>query len=163
MSKFDMIGEIDSKLVKDFFEFVDNLYEHEIDVPEVTIRIFSGGGDPDSALAIVGLIKSRPDIHWITEAYGGVESAASLIFAAGTVRRMSHAAFVMVHPGTYRRKGTAWDITAYADFLRAYEDHWAALFAQYTESPDDDTWVSQQEQHLFAKQCLDLNLATEII
>lgn len=162
MNKFDFFGPITLKSARKFANFIDALEEDEIEVTEVVVRIFSGGGDSDAALAIVGLMKARPDIRWITEAYGCAESAASLLFAAGDERRMSHAAWIMTHPGKFTRAdSTAKELLDYAHYLAKYEDHWAYLMARYTGT-GVEVWESHTEEYFDANQCLSMGLATEI-
>lgn len=162
MNKFDFFGDITLKKAKQFSRFIDALEEDEIEVTEVVVRIYSGGGDSDAALAIVGLMKARPDIRWITEVYGCAESAASLLFAAGDERRMSHAAWVMTHPGKFTRTdATAKELMDYAHYLVRYEEHWASLMARYTNTPIAQ-WESHTEEYFNANQCLEMGLATEV-
>lgn len=80
------------------FDFIDAaLSELEgINRSAITIRIFSYGGETRAALAIIGRIKNSK-CKIITEGYGAIESAASLILACGDERRISRFASFMWH------------------------------------------------------------------
>src|SRR4051812_7142651 len=54
----------------------------------VTIKISSQGGNVYDALAIVGRLK-RSKCMIVTEGYGSIMSAATLIFASGNTRKIS--------------------------------------------------------------------------
>lgn len=62
----------------------------------ITIKINSCGGSVHDAWAIVSRIKRSP-CPIITEAYGAVYSAATMIFASGSTRRVSKYCEFMYH------------------------------------------------------------------
>lgn len=61
----------------------------------VTVRINSLGGDVDTALAVYALLKECKNVT--TEALGMVASAATIIFMAGSTRKMNKGALFLVH------------------------------------------------------------------
>ena len=61
----------------------------------VTVRINSLGGDVDTALAVYALLKECKNVT--TEAVGMVASAATIIFMAGSTRKMNKGALFLVH------------------------------------------------------------------
>jgi len=61
----------------------------------VTVRINSLGGDVDTALAVYALLKECKNVT--TEALGMVASAATIIFMAGSTRKMNKSALFLVH------------------------------------------------------------------
>ena len=61
----------------------------------VTVRINSLGGDVDTALAVHGILKECKNVT--TEAVGMVASAATVIFMAGTTRKINKSALFLVH------------------------------------------------------------------
>lgn len=61
----------------------------------VTVRINSLGGDVDTALAVYALLKECENVT--TEALGMVASAATIIYMAGSTRKMNKSALFLVH------------------------------------------------------------------
>lgn len=61
----------------------------------VTVRINSLGGDVDTALAVHAMLKGCKNVT--TEAVGMVASAATIIFMAGSTRKINKSALFLVH------------------------------------------------------------------
>lgn len=61
----------------------------------VTVRINSLGGDVDTALAVHAMLKECKNVT--TEAVGMVASAATIIFMAGSTRKINKSALFLVH------------------------------------------------------------------
>ena len=61
----------------------------------VTVRINSLGGDVDTALAVHGMLRECKSVT--TEAIGMVASAATIIFMAGSTRKINKSALFLVH------------------------------------------------------------------
>jgi hypothetical protein len=70
------------------------------DKSTVTIKINSPGGSTYDAMAIIGRIRSAK-CYIVTEGYGQIMSAASLILASGRKRRINKYAFLMWHEASY--------------------------------------------------------------
>lgn len=66
----------------------------------ITIKIHSPGGDTYEALAIVARLR-KSKCHIITEGYGHIMSAATLILACGNKRRLDKNAQFMWHEASY--------------------------------------------------------------
>lgn len=75
----------------------------------IIIRIHSPGGYVYDALAIVGRLKASP-CKIITEGFGQIMSAATLILASGDKRRVSQFSWFMWHEMSYNAKGRHSDI-----------------------------------------------------
>lgn len=98
-------GEITSKKWE---KFDAQLTEMErLSRKTITVRIHSEGGDTYSGLAIAGRLQKSIDsnINIITEGYGCIMSAASLIFVSGKKRRISRLAQFMHHEGSQTFRG----------------------------------------------------------
>lgn len=93
------IIRISGKITKNAFSIIDSgltEMESQDNKSPVIVRINSSGGGIYDAGAIVGRLTASPcDI--ITEGYGHVMSAATLILACGDKRRISKYAFFMHH------------------------------------------------------------------
>ena len=83
--------------------------ENDSNTLPITLKINSGGGIVYEALAIIGRIKSSP-CPIITEGYGCVMSAATLILMAGDIRRLSKFCCTMFHAMQYGTDGAHDDI-----------------------------------------------------
>lgn len=94
----------------------------------ITLKINSGGGDEYAALAIVGRIK-RSKCKVITEGYGQIMSAATLILAAGRHRRISKYATFMHHESSYELEGRHTSIKAELAEHERMEQVWAQCMA----------------------------------
>lgn len=111
------IGDCSSPLAggsEDYFDF--NLLdiamtkmEQESETQPITIKINSEGGLVYEALAMIGRIKNSP-CTIITEGYGSVMSAATLILMAGDTRRLSRFCCTMFHSMQYGTDGAHDDI-----------------------------------------------------
>lgn len=90
------------EIVHGWFDVVDvALTQMERDSKAtVTIKINSPGGETYEAMAVVGRLTSSK-CHIVTEGYGHVMSAATLILACGSKRRMSKYAYFMWHEAGY--------------------------------------------------------------
>lgn len=157
---FTICGEIDTKLLKKFYKFAGKLRASDT----ACINVSSEGGDPDVALAIVGIMRTMKDVTWITQGFGYVHSSASLIFCAGSVRRFSFAAFCMVHEGRNEVAGDATTIKLHAKHMERFEHHWNTIMEQYTGT-SASTWakLSEKDTYIGAEEALKLGIATEII
>ncbi len=152
-----LTGAVNRKMLQRVIEF---LQEHEGN--HVTVRITSHGGDSDIGLAIAGLLATHTgDVA--TEVYGQCYSAATLIFAAGRIRRMQKYAWTMVHEGAEAVQGTATHLRYAAKHMERNEAHWNNIMQELT-STDAKIWekLNERDTYLTADECLKLNLATEI-
>ena len=100
----------------------------------ITIKIFSSGGDVYSALAIVGRMK-QSKCRIITEGYGSIMSAATLILAAGEHRRCSRFAFFMHHESSYTVEGRHSEVVSHVEQAKKQEDQWATWMAHFSKKP----------------------------
>jgi ATP-dependent protease ClpP protease subunit len=150
-----LTGSVNKKMLQAVIDYLEHGPEH------ICVRLTSHGGDPDIALAIAGLLKQCPNA--ITEIYGQCHSAATLIFAAGSKRRMQKWAWVMVHEGSEEVAGNASSIKAHAKQMERNETHWNSIMAELTGT-DAKVWekLNERDTYLNADECLKLNLATEI-
>lgn len=131
----------------------------------IIIRINSDGGEVYSALAIVGRLKKSKSVKIITEGYGRIMSAATLILACGDKRRISQYAFFMHHEAAYdagdlklssmKHQLAQWE---------AEEKFWAEKMAEFTEK-DANWWAKQgvgQDAYFSPEQLLDFGVVDEI-
>lgn len=155
MNIVHLVGSVNKKMLRSVIEALNSVDSH------VTVRITSSGGDPDIALAIAGLLEARGNV--VTEVYGQCYSAATLIFAAGTRRRMHRWAWIMVHEGSEAVDGTATALKHTAKHMERSELHWNSIMAERTGT-DAKVWekLNERDTYLNAEEALKLNLATEI-
>lgn len=101
----------------------------------IIIRINSDGGSTYDALAIVGRMR-RSKCKIITEGYGKVQSCATLILAAGKLRRFSHIATFMHHESSYAlEKGKHSGQLALVSQFEKEEKLWAECMARFSKKP----------------------------
>ncbi len=139
----------------------------ELKSSPINILLMSDGGSAMSALAFYDRIKSSPNETKIT-ATGLVASAAVIILAAGTVRRMTPNAWVMVHddtpsPDDTKRKRVS-ELKRTVRLSNRFENQWNALMAVNSKTAVSD-WkkLHDEETYLDAKECLTLGLIHGIV
>lgn len=101
----------------------------------VTVKINSPGGSVYDALAIVGRIRNSP-CHIVTQGFGAIMSAATLILACGDKRQVSDLAWFMTHGASYAADGTHAQVRAMAKQVEREEQQWAAVMASFTKKPE---------------------------
>ena len=129
----------------------------------ITIRIHSGGGSVYEALAIVGRLE-RSKCHIITEGYGTVMSAATLILAAGNKRRMSRLGWYMWHESSYNLAGRHSDVKEAVSQAEKEEKQWAKLMAEFTDKSEQYWYKLGQKKdvYLTAENLLEMGVIDEI-
>lgn len=155
-------GPIDSNA---FLAFSRRLSRLELDSPNapIEVEISSEGGEAYAALAYFDRIRNSPCEVNITS-YGLVASAAVLILAAGTKRRMGKSAWIMVHEDSGDFSGDTSSYERDAKHLRRMEDQWNILLERVTFI-GRAKWsvLHKATTYLCARECLDLGLIDEII
>lgn len=120
---------------KMFLHFDKALTEMErLSNEPVTIRINCHGGSTYDALAIVGRMQASP-LDIITEGYGYVASAATLILAAGDQRTMSSIGWFMHHEDSMGVQGKLSEIKSSLKQAMREEQAWADAMASLTKKP----------------------------
>jgi ATP-dependent protease ClpP protease subunit len=157
---FTICGDITEETVANFYAFCEKLQPEQ----SVCLNLSSTGGNPDAALAIVGIMKACKKVTWHAQAFGYLYSAAVLIFACAEVRRFSSYGFAMVHEAKEKVNAEASGMLRYAKHMQRYEQHWNAILASKTSTPES-VWekMSEKTTYLNAEECLKLGLCTEII
>lgn len=157
-----LIGEIDEGT----FCYVDSaltLLEGN-NKKAITVKINSEGGSLYDALAIVARIRSSK-CRIVTEGYGCIMSAASLIMAAGHKRRMSEFAWLMHHEMSYDAGGTHEQVKHRVKQLDREEEMWQEAMAKFTKH-DKEYWANTgklgQDLYLNAEQCKVLGIIDEV-
>ena len=114
---------------------------------KIVVRINSPGGNVFDAIAIHSMLARMPDVETVTD--GLAASAASVIFAAGKVRKMAKAAFVMIHNPWAYAQGSADDMRKEADILdgittalvKLYKGSSSKSEEELREMMDQETWM----------------------
>ncbi len=156
--KIYLNGEVNDAMYLHFSSQLD-----ECTKATVHIDLCSEGGSSMAGLAIAGKMRAA-DKRFVITVYGHASSAASLILAAGDLRRMSPMAWVMVHTSSGKLKGDAETLLAAAKQWQRDEEHWAAMLAKNTSTPSS-TWLALEKKttYLDAEQALALGLIDEIL
>lgn len=158
---------IASEITEELFQKIDGaLTEMEShNKKAITIKICSEGGDVATALAVVGRLRNSK-CKIITEGYGTVESAATLIFACGHERRISRLATFMHHESNYEidrnRHST---IKASVNQAEKEEELWAVTMAQFSKKPASFFKSNGKHVDVFwtPEQLLEFGIADKII
>lgn len=156
-----LTGEVDEAM----WDVLDSGLNHlEAQSKEkVTIKICSYGGSTYCALAIVGRIKASR-AYIVTEGYGQVMSAATLILAAGRVRKMSHYGFFMWHSASYPLDGNHHQNKSVVEQVEKEEKLWARWMAEMS-SRTADFWFKNgvtKDAYFTSEELLKLGVVDEI-
>ncbi len=127
------------------------------------VELCSSGGLPEAAMAYASRIRDST-LNVNIRAYGGVESAAVLVLAAGDHRIMDRHARVMVHETSVEDfSGTVSQLEKRAAQLRASETQWNELMAFMTHTSAEKWAVLHKEETILTpEECLKLGLIDEI-
>jgi ATP-dependent Clp protease protease subunit len=129
---------------------------------DVEIDISSGGGSAFDAVAIYNQIKKYSG-KVTTDNISLAGSAASTIWLAGSVRRMSKYALVMIHPAQYVSVGESGQLAADAEMIQKVTDNVIAILVDVTgQSVEKITELVNATTWLNAEEALALGLATEV-
>ncbi len=130
----------------------------------VTLRISSYGGDECAGLAIVGRIRSSK-VKIVTEGYGKIMSAATLILAAGHERRMSRFASFMHHESSYSETERHQNMRAIVKYREEQEHKWAEWMAEFSQMPKKFYYDQGKstDKYWDAEQCLAYGIIDKII
>lgn len=147
-----------------FEKFDDALCKLETNKKPIIIKIHCPGGSVYEALAIVGRIKNCK-CKIITEGYGQIMSAATLILASGKVRRMSKYAKFMHHDSWYGIYDRHENIKEFVAEMEKQNKEWATFMSEMSILPVE-FWLearNRRETFLTAQDCLDYGVIDEII
>lgn len=140
-----------------------SLLERISDEP-ITFKINSPGGDCYDALAIIGRMKASP-CQIITEGYGHVMSAATLILMAGNVRKMSKYCVPMFHKMSYMAAGSHDDVQDQVNQSDKEQKLWCGIYEEF--SGKDAAWwmlkMKKKEYYPTPQELLELGAVDELI
>ena len=122
------------EIMPDSFALVDSAISEmeSINRRAITIKIHSWGGCVKTALAIIGRFEASK-CKIITEGYGTIESAATLILASGDERRISKRATFMHHEASYTFEGRHSQAKAYVEQAEMEEKLWAEAMSEFSK------------------------------
>lgn len=157
-----LTGEIDEEM---FVKIESALTQLESESKKtVVIKINSSGGSVYDALAIVGRI-TQSSCNIVTEGYGCIMSAATLILACGDKRHVSKYAWFMHHEASYDAEGKLSSHKALLIQQDREEKEWAKHMASFT-GKEIDFWYKTGQQidaYFTPEELLNLGIADEII
>jgi ATP-dependent Clp protease protease subunit len=130
----------------------------------IFVRINSPGGSVYDALAIVGRMKAS-SCPIVTEAYGHVMSAATLILASGKRRKMSRFAMFMHHKSQYMVGGSHDEVVDEVRQQEREEKLWSEWMSEFSKKSPQfwSTAAKKKNYYATAQECLDLGVIDEII
>ena len=130
----------------------------------ITIRIKSVGGSVCDALAIVGRIKTCK-CQIITEGYGEIMSAATLLLACGDKRKISKYSIFMHHEASYELEGKHSNIKNEVAEMEKEEKQWAKWMAGFTKE-SEKFWATKgvaTNAYFTPEELLKMGVVDEII
>lgn len=141
---------------------VDTLDDGE----ELKVKISSQGGSVSGACEIYSALReaSANGHKVICDIQSEAYSAASMIAMAGDVVRMSPVARIMIHCASTRAAGNASDMEKMAEILRTTDKAIVQAYVIKTGKSEEELLkLMQRETWIYAKECVELHFADEII
>jgi ATP-dependent protease ClpP protease subunit len=129
----------------------------------ITVKINSYGGETYEALAILGRMR-QSNCKIVTEAFGKVMSAATIILAGGDRRRFSKYATFMHHESSYGIEDSHSRIKSIVEQMEREELLWAETMAKFSKKPAK-FWLEigvHLDEFFNAEQLLKTGLIDEI-
>lgn len=160
--KIRITGEINEHSFDHFDSCLTEL--ENISSEPIRVIISSPGGNPYSALSIVGRLRTSK-CQIITEGYGHIMSAAVMILACGDERSISKYAWFMAHKASYSLEGPHDTIMSEVKSMEQQEIVWAQWMSEFS-SKTSEFWLSAVKQKNFyitAEQCLEYGIVDKII
>lgn len=156
---------ITGELSAPWFDIIDAaLNQMEAESKEtVTIRIHSPGGDTYEAMAIVGRIQ-KSKCHIVTEGYGHIMSAATLVLACGKKRKIHKWTQFMWHEASYGLDGKHSEIKHTVKQVEKEEKLWAEAMAEMS-GKTANYWQKEGvslDKYLDADKLLEYGVVDEI-
>lgn len=130
----------------------------------ITLRLNSPGGDTYEALAVVGRLR-RTKCKIVTEGFGHIMSAATLILACGDERRFSKYGVFMHHESTYGIEGKHSEVKDLAEQMEREELQWAKNMEVFSKK-SAKFWLKEgtrKDAYFTAEQLLEFGVIDEII
>lgn len=158
--KLYLIGPINEALLKKFSKRMDALEQKNC--KPILIELNSEGGTAVDGMAIANRIRnSSCTIH--VHVNGVADSAAVVIAAAGHIRSMTRASTMLLHEDSGEVSGTISQMERRIAELRARENTWNSLLAEYT-STSVEIWdkLHRADVTLTAQECLKYKLTQKI-
>lgn len=158
-----IVGEI----TEPWFDVVDaamSEFERVSKKKTVTVKIYSEGGSVYEALAIVGRLK-KYNCHIVTEGYGIIASAATILLACGDRRKMSKYAEFMHHESSYEVGGRHSEIVAYTKQAEKEERRWSKWMAEFSKKTEKFwyEWGKHIDKYLTAAECIKYGVVDEVL
>jgi len=169
---FDWGVDIENRVVRisgdietGFFDFLDAaLCELESQSKgAIVIRINSPGGEVYEALGMAARIRACKR-QIVTEGYGHIMSAATLLLASGDKRKMSHLAHFMHHEASYGLEGSHSYIKNEVEQADREHKQWATTMEELTGTAAK-FWLTEgigRNAYFDADTCRDLGIVDEI-
>jgi len=129
----------------------------------ITIKISSFGGDPYIAMGFYDFIKSLEEVVVVTEIVGMAMSAATVMFLAGDVRKMTTNSTLMFHTvsslsmgRTYEMKGEVEECERLLDkFCEIYSEETTLTKAQWKKK------IKYEDVYMDKNEAIKLGMVTE--
>ncbi len=154
-----LIGEISDQSAAQLVDQIAAVPENQT----LELRIASPGGSIFAGQRIITALRERGgEIHTFNESLAA--SMASVIFALGSKRTVSHGSRTMVHkPWASAISGESADLRKEADLLDSLEKDLVGVYAAATGLPDDRVAQLMADETWFdASEALAIGLATRV-
>jgi len=156
-------GEIDAAMVARVDTGMSEM--ERLNRQAITFRISSFGGNMYDALAVVGRMRAST-CQIVTQGFGYVMSAATLVLASGDKRYLSEFSWTMCHESNYEVEGGHSKIKEFTRQIDREEDCWAEHMAAFTEYKNKSFWLKlgrDKDHYLNANEAIRIGIADELL
>jgi ATP-dependent protease ClpP protease subunit len=155
LRKLYIHGEINDAAFSEFSKNLDALVAQSAE--PIIVELSSHGGESEAGLAFYGKIRACPCLIYV-EAYGQVQSAATIILAAADYRSCGLDLIFMVHDSPRPRKKS--DLVEW----ERQEQQWAEILELHSVV-DAKEWrkMSKKTTYLNPAQCLQFGVIDQIM
>lgn len=162
---FTLTGVIDAKLVADTIIWANDHFLSG-NMKKLRFHISSIGGDVDSALRLYDFLKALPiEIEMI--GFGQVDSAANIIFLAGTKRIAVKNCRFLLHQGTYQGHQGSMPLAMHEEAMNLFNElhrrHIEIITSETGKNKTEIEKLLKEGKILTTNQAKDLGIVHEII
>lgn len=140
---------------------IKNQLEPNKDAETIIVHIHSDGGDVDEGYAIHDFLKAQGK-KVITINEGSAHSIASVIFMAGSERRIAPNASMLIHLPSGGVFGTSEQIAEYNDYIQKIKTRVVSFYSSMTTLSEEEVLdYMKAEKELNADEAISFGFATE--
>jgi len=162
---YTITGLIDANTAQQLITYINGQI-YRTDIKKLKILISSPGGDVDSAIRIYSYLKALP-MEIETIAFSQIDSAANIIYSAGSKRIAIKGCRFFLHEGTFTTGAQTTTLHNHEETLAIFQDllkrHIGILSKETSQGEKEINKLLQESTILSAEKAKDIGLVHEIL